>query len=95
MKPGVRVGDAHTCPQQQPSPHVGGVVVGPGAPTVLLEHLPGCVSGDQCACVGPPNVAVATSATVLFSGKPAVRVGDPTAHGGVIVAGAATVLVGD
>lgn len=70
-------------------------MVGPGAPTVLLEQLPGCVAGDVCACAGPPNVAIATSATVLFSGEPAVRVGDSTAHGGVIIAGAASVLVGD
>lgn len=95
MKPGARVTDQHTCPQQQPAPHVGGPVVGPGAPTVLLEHLPGCVLGDACACAaGPPDAVVVASATVLYEGKPAVRVGDATAHGGVVVAGSGTVIVG-
>lgn len=94
MKPGARVSDFHTCPQQTPAPHVGGPVIGPGAPTVLLEHLPGCVLGDACVCATGPDSMVAASATVLYEGKPAVRLGDVTAHGGVIVAGAATVIVG-
>lgn len=95
MKPGARVTDPHTCPQQAPAPHVGGPVVGPGAATVLLEHLPGCVLGDACVCATGPDATASSSATVLYEGKPAVRVGDPTAHGGVIVSGASTVLVGD
>lgn len=95
MKPGARIGDNHICPQQAPSPHVGGPVVGPGAPTVLLEHLVGCVLGDTCVCATGPDATASASTTVLFEGKPAVRVGDPTAHGGAIVAGAGTVLVGD
>jgi uncharacterized Zn-binding protein involved in type VI secretion len=96
MKPGARVTDPHTCPQQSPAPHVAGPVVGPGAPTVLLEHLPGCVVGDACTCAaGPPDLTLISSSTVMYEGKFAVRVGDPTAHGGVIVGGAGTVLVGD
>jgi uncharacterized Zn-binding protein involved in type VI secretion len=34
------------------------------------------------------------SSTVLIGGKPAARMGDSTAHGGTIVAGLATVLIG-
>ena len=99
MKPGARLTDMHTCPAQTPGsppvPHVGGVVQGPGEPTVLLENLPAAVQGDTCVCVGPPDTIAAGSGTVLFNDKPAARQGDPTAHGGVVVAGAPTVLVGD
>jgi uncharacterized Zn-binding protein involved in type VI secretion len=95
MKQGARLGDNHTCPQQNPAPHVGGPIVGPGAPRVLLEHLVGSVLGDQCTCATGPDVTVTASKSVQYQGKPAVRVGDQTAHGGVIVKGAAKVFVGD
>ena len=95
MKPGARIGDNHICPQQAPAPHVGGPIVGPGAPTVLLEHIRGCVLGDACVCATGPDAAATSSATVWYEGKLAVRLGDMTAHGGVIAAGAPTVLVGD
>jgi uncharacterized Zn-binding protein involved in type VI secretion len=49
---------------------------------------------SQCVCVGPPDVIVMGSMTVLICNKPAARIGDPTAHGGVIVAGCPTVLIG-
>lgn len=99
MKPGARLTDNHSCPMSTtaspPVPHVGGPVQGPGEPTVLLENLPGAVVGDVCVCAGPPDSIAAGSGTVLFNNKPAARVGDGTAHGGVIVAGAGTVLIGD
>ena len=52
-----RLTDMHTCPMQTPAwpspiPHVGGPVVGPGAPTVLIGGLPAAVMGDSCVCVG-------------------------------------------
>ena len=37
---------------------------------------------------------VAGSATVMLAGKPAARMGDSTAHGGSILLGAATVMIG-
>jgi uncharacterized Zn-binding protein involved in type VI secretion len=48
----------------------------------------------MCTCVGPPDAIVLGSMTVLISGQPAARMGDQTAHGGVIVAGLPTVLIG-
>jgi uncharacterized Zn-binding protein involved in type VI secretion len=45
-------------------------------------------------CVGPPDVIVKGSATVLIAGRPAARIGDLTAHGGIIVAGAPNVIIG-
>jgi uncharacterized Zn-binding protein involved in type VI secretion len=66
----------------------------PGAPTVLIGGLPAATMGSQCLCVGPPDVIVKGSATVMISNKPAARMGDTTAHGGSIVAGCPTVLIG-
>jgi uncharacterized Zn-binding protein involved in type VI secretion len=68
----------HTCPMQTPAfpspiPHVGGPVIGPGAPTVLIGKIPAAVMGDNCVCVGPPDVIVKGSATVMICGKPAAR----------------------
>ena len=77
-----------------PIPHVGGPIVGPGMPTVLIGGQPAATMGDMCVCVGPPDVIAAGSATVLIGGKPAARMGDMTAHGGSIVVGCPTVLIG-
>lgn len=89
----------HVCPMQTPAvvpiPHVGGPILGMCVPTVLVEGIPASVVGDFCVCVGPPDVIVMGSMTVLIAGRPAARVGDMTAHGGTIVAGAATVFIGD
>ncbi len=96
--PAARLPDLHTCPLQTPGPppipHVGGPVVGPGCPTVLIGGLPAAVVGDSCVCVGPPDSVVKGSATVLIAGKPAARMGDTTAHGGTITVGLPTVMIG-
>ena len=94
-KPAARITDMHVCPMVTGLvPHVGGPVVGPGVPTVLIGGLPAAVMGDSCTCVGPPDAIILGSATVLIGGKPAARLGDSTAHGGSIVLGAFTVLIG-
>ena len=95
MPPAARLTDMHTCPMVTVLvPHVGGPVMGPGAPTVLIAGMPAATMGDMCTCVGPPDTIIAGSGTVLIGGKPAARLGDSTAHGGVIVAGAPTVIIG-
>ena len=98
MPPAARLTDLHVCPQLTPGlppiPHVGGPVIGPGAPTVLIGGMPAAVVGDSCVCVGPPDSIIKGSATVLIGGKPAARMGDSTAHGGSIVVGFPTVLIG-
>ena len=98
MPPAARLTDMHVCPMQTPGlppiPHVGGPVVGPGVPTVLIEKLPAAVLGDNCICVGPPDSIIKGSATVMIGGKPAARLGDNCAHGGSVVMGAATVIIG-
>ena len=90
-----RLSDFHTCPMSTGAiPHVGGAIVGPGSPTVLIGGLPAAVVGDCCICVGPPDSIVKGSTTVLICGKPAARMGDFTSHGGVITLGCATVIIG-
>ena len=98
MPPAARLTDMQTCPMMTPGlppiPHVGGPVIGPGVPTVLIGSLPAAVVGDNAVCVGPPDVIVKGSATVLIGKKPAARLGDTTAHGGSIVLGLPTVMIG-
>lgn len=95
MNPAARVGDFHACPMVTGTvPHVGGPIMPPGAPTVLIGGSPAARIGDGAACSGPPDTIATGSSTVLISGKPAARMGDSTAHGGTIVAGCPTVLIG-
>ncbi|MEX8518888.1 MAG: PAAR domain-containing protein [Leptothrix sp. (in: b-proteobacteria)] len=98
MPPAARLTDMHVCPMVTPGlppiPHVGGPVVGPGIPNVLIGSLPAAVLGDNAVCVGPPDVIVKGSATVMIGGRPAARLGDSTAHGGTIVLGLPTVMIG-
>lgn len=91
-----RVGDMHVCPLSNPGPvpHVGGPVLPAGAPNVLIGGMPAARVGDMCVCVGTPDTIAMGSATVLIGGMPAARMGDSTAHGGTIVAGCPTVMIG-
>lgn len=85
----------HVCPMVTGVvPHVGGPILPPGAPTVLIGGLPAARVGDMATCVGPPDSIVLGSMTVLISNMPAARLGDLTAHGGSIVLGCFTVLIG-
>jgi uncharacterized Zn-binding protein involved in type VI secretion len=95
MPSAARLTDMHVCPMVTGTvPHVGGPVIGPGSPTVLIGGMPAAVMGDTLVCTGPPDAIVKGSATVLIGGKPAARMGDTTAHGGTIVLGAPTVMIG-
>lgn len=93
-KPASTVSHAHVCPKVTGHvPHVGGPIVA-GSPNVLIGGLPASRVGDTCLCIGPPDSIAAGSGTVLTNSKPAARMGDGTSHGGKIVAGNATVLIG-
>jgi uncharacterized Zn-binding protein involved in type VI secretion len=98
MPPAARLTDMHMCPMVTPAlppiPHVGGPVSGPGDPTVLIGKLPAARVGDMLVCVGPPDVIVKGSSSVMIGGVPAARMGDSTAHGGSIVIGEPTVMIG-
>ena len=97
-QPAARVGDMHVCPMVTPGlppiPHVGGPILPPGAPTVFIGGVPAACVGDMCTCVGPPDSIIMGSFTVFFGGKPAAQMGSTTAHGGTIVMGLPTVLIG-
>ncbi len=95
MPPAARLTDLHTCPMVTGIvPHVGGPILAPGAPTVLIGGLPAAKLGDTLTCVGPPDSIVKGSATVMINSMPAARIGDLTAHGGEIVLGDFTVMIG-
>ncbi len=95
MLPAARISDMHVCPMVTGVvPHVGGPILPAGEPTVLIGGLPAARVGDMATCVGPPDTIAMGSSTVLIGGMPAARMGDTTAHGGTIVMGEPTVLIG-
>lgn len=99
MPPAAIITSVHICPMQTPAvvpiPHVGGPVLGPGAPTVLIGGLPAARVSDMLLCIGPPDIIVSGSATVLIEGLPAAFVGSETAHGGSIIEGIPNVMIGE
>jgi uncharacterized Zn-binding protein involved in type VI secretion len=95
MPPAARIGDMHTCPMVTVLvPHVGGPILPPCCPTVLTGGLPQARVTDMLTCVGPPDMIAKGSAGVFVGGLPAARIGDLTVHGGVIVVGLPTVIIG-
>ena len=94
MAMAARVGDNHVCPLTTPNPHVGGLVLPPGIPTVLIGGMPAATVGNACTCTGPLDTILKGSISVFIGGKAAARMGDSTLHGGSIVAGCPTVLIG-
>ncbi|MFT9014471.1 MAG: PAAR domain-containing protein [Acetobacter sp.] len=93
-KPAARITDIHTCPAVSGLvPHVGGPIL-TGSPTVLIGGMPAARVSDTAICVGPPATVITGSATVFINGLPAARLGDQTSHGGAIMLGCPTVLIG-
>jgi uncharacterized Zn-binding protein involved in type VI secretion len=60
----------------------------------MIGGVPAAKVGDMLACTGPPDTIAAGSGTVMIGGSPAARQGDSTAHGGTIILGCATVMIG-
>ena len=95
MPPAARVTDPHVCPMVTVLvPHVGGPILPPGVPTVMIGGMPAATVGSMAVCVGPPDSIIMGSATVMIGGTPAARMGDSTAHGGTITFGCPTVMIG-
>jgi uncharacterized Zn-binding protein involved in type VI secretion len=93
--PAARITDMHVCPMVTGIvPHVGGPILPPGCPMVLIGGLPAARVGDMATCAGPPDVIILGSFTVLIGGQSAARMTDMTAHGGTIVLGFPMVLIG-
>ncbi len=74
----------------------GGVVVGPGVPTVLIGGIPAAVIGDTHASQipAPSHVFAKGSSTVLIGDKPALRITDACGCGAVPLVGCPTVIIG-
>lgn len=96
MPPAARITDMHTCPMVNPGPvpHVGGPEIS-GSPNVITGYMPQGRVGDSLICVPAVDRIAAGSPTVLVNNMQAARLGDPTVHGGRIVAGCPTVIIGD
>lgn len=96
-RPAAHVGALHICPLVTGIvPHVGGPVLPPGHPTVLVMGLPIACQFDMCFCVGPPDSIAMGSLGVFVNGLPVARVLDPTMHGGQIsVVLPSMVMIGD
>jgi uncharacterized Zn-binding protein involved in type VI secretion len=93
--PAARVTDMHVCPMVTGVvPHVGGPILPPGCPQVLIGFLPAARVGDMLVCVGPPDVIAQGSTQCIIGFMPAARIGDMTAHGGAIVTGFPQVIIG-
>lgn len=96
MFPAARVSDMHVCPMWSGLvPHIGGPVLPPCQPTVLIGGLPAARVGDMLTCAGGPDTIATGSPAVLIGYMPAARVTDLTVHGGVIAGpGCPNVLIG-
>lgn len=93
-QPAARIGDSHLCPMVTLLvPHVGGPIV-MGSFNVLTGGPPQARVTDICTCAGPPDAIAQGSMTVFVNNIPAARMGDMTIHGGRIVMGCPTVLIG-
>lgn len=96
--PAARIGDMHVCPLVTPGvppiPHVGGPI-SMGKPNVMIGNMPAATATSMCVCVGPPDTIIKGSTGVMIGGMPAARLGDTTAHGGSIVVGLPTVMIGE
>jgi uncharacterized Zn-binding protein involved in type VI secretion len=93
--PAARILDMHICPQVTVLvPHVGGPIIPPTSLTVLIGGLPAARVTDKAVCVGPIDMIAKGSATVLINSLPAARMLDITGHGGMIIMGLPTVLIG-
>ena len=95
--PAARASDMHVCmmvnPGPVPVPHIGGPLL-PMPSTVLVGNLPSAGIGQPGVCVGPPDAVPMGSTTVFIGGRPALRMADTAGHGGKIVMGWPTVMIG-
>lgn len=92
-----RLSDFHACPLINPGPvpHVGGPIA-TGMPSVLIGGLPAARVGDVATCAAVPPNAIATGSVSVFVGdRNAARNSELTLHGGQIVGGCSTLLIGD
>lgn len=93
-KPAARVGDMHTCPMMLPISHVGGPILPFTNTKVFINGMLAATAGSPAQCAAGVDSIITGSSRVFIQGQPAARVGDMSAHGGVIVGGSLNVLIG-
>jgi uncharacterized Zn-binding protein involved in type VI secretion len=79
----------HTCP----IPGHGGGPVATGVPSVIIGGQVSATVTSSCSVCG--SLIATGSPTVIIGGNLAARLGDSTNHGGVVVQGCPTVLIGE
>ncbi|WP_158896604.1 MULTISPECIES: PAAR domain-containing protein [unclassified Pseudomonas] len=85
-KPAARLGDAVACPQ------CGTTALVQGSTDVAFDGLPAATLGHACGCGAALSAAVIP--TVLINGRPAAVLGSLTSHGGVVIGGSGSVIIG-
>lgn len=85
-KPAARLGDAVACPK------CGATALVQGSSDVSFDGLPAATLGHACGCGAVLSAAVIP--TVLINGQPAAVLGSLTSHGGVVIGGSGSVIIG-
>lgn len=85
-KPAVRLGDAVACPK------CGTTALAQGSSDVSFDGLPAATLGHACGCGAALSAAVIPH--VLINGRPAAVLGSVTSHGGVVIGGSGSVIIG-
>ena len=88
-KPAARVSDSTTCP----IPGHGTNPIASGSPDVLFDGLAAARVGDTCTC--GQALSGGFSSTVFINGRNAMMLDGTTDHGGVVIGGSGTVIIGD
>lgn len=85
-KPAARLGDAVACPK------CGTAALSQGSADLAFDGLPAATLGHACGCSAVLSAAVIP--TVLINGRPAAVLGSLTSHGGVVIGGSGSVIIG-
>jgi uncharacterized Zn-binding protein involved in type VI secretion len=87
-------GHHHTCPASCGSKaHEGGPITG-GHDIVKVNGIPVALVGDACACSCATDTITSGAALFTVNGIQVAINGSATAHGGVVVAGDGSVMIG-
>lgn len=88
-KPAARKSDPYSCPL----PGHGTNPIASGSPDVFFDGLPAASQGDTCTCGSALSSGL--SATVFINGKNAATIDTGGTHGGIVIGGSGTVIIGD
>ena len=87
-KPAARKSDPYSCPL----PGHGTNPIAVGSPDVFFDGLSAARQGDTCTCGSALSSGL--SSTVFINGKNAATIDTGGTHGGVVVGGSGTVIIG-